>query len=80
MTADLFASIIALRVGSFLKPMSSACHCPAPRSASRFCGALVTGRAQARVSTPFYLDEMTWRFNNRKNPLLFRDTTLKLIH
>jgi hypothetical protein len=22
---------------------------------------------------------MTWRFNNRKNPFLFRDTTLKLI-
>jgi hypothetical protein len=28
---------------------------------------------------PAYLDEMTWRFNNRKNPLLFRDTMLKLI-
>ncbi len=27
-----------------------------------------------------YLDEMTWRFNNRKNPFLFRDTMLKLIH
>jgi len=26
-----------------------------------------------------YLDEMTWRFNNRKNPFLFRDTMLKLI-
>jgi hypothetical protein len=26
------------------------------------------------------LDEMTWRFNNRKNPFLFRDTMLKLIH
>jgi hypothetical protein len=25
------------------------------------------------------LDEMTWRFNNRKNPFLFRDT-LRLIH
>jgi hypothetical protein len=23
---------------------------------------------------------MTWRFNNRKNPFLFRDTILKLIH
>jgi hypothetical protein len=23
---------------------------------------------------------MTWRFNNRKNPYLFRDTMLKLIH
>ena len=29
---------------------------------------------------PAYLDEMTWRFNNRKNPFLFRDTMLKLIH
>ena len=27
-----------------------------------------------------YLDEMTWRFNNRKNPFLFRDTMLKPIH
>jgi transposase-like protein len=28
---------------------------------------------------PAYLQEMTWRFNNRKNPFLFRDTILKLI-
>jgi len=27
-----------------------------------------------------YLDEMTWRFNNRKNPFLFRDTMLRLVH
>jgi transposase-like protein len=36
-----------------------------------------------RVSTKHlaaYLQEMTWRFNNRKNPYLFRDTMLKLIH
>jgi transposase-like protein len=26
-----------------------------------------------------YLDEFEWRFNNRKNPYLFRDTMLKLI-
>ncbi|MBZ5701403.1 MAG: IS1595 family transposase [Acidobacteriia bacterium] len=26
-----------------------------------------------------YLDEFKWRFNNRKNPYLFRDTLLKLI-
>jgi transposase-like protein len=26
-----------------------------------------------------YLDEMTWRFDNRNNPYLFRDTMLKLI-
>ncbi len=27
-----------------------------------------------------YLDELEWRFNNRENPYLFRDTLLKLIH
>jgi transposase-like protein len=27
-----------------------------------------------------YLDEGAWRFNNRENPYLFRDTLLKLIH
>jgi len=35
-----------------------------------------------RVSTKHlqaYLQEMTWRFNNRKNEFLFRDTMLKLI-
>jgi len=35
-----------------------------------------------RVSTKHlaaYLQEMTWRFNNRNNPFLFRDTMLKLI-
>jgi hypothetical protein len=26
-----------------------------------------------------YLDEMTWRFDNRANPFLFRDTLMKLI-
>ena len=26
-----------------------------------------------------YLDEMTFRFNNRSNPFLFRDTLIKLI-
>ena len=28
---------------------------------------------------PAYLDEMTFRFNNRSNPYLFRDTLMKLI-
>jgi transposase-like protein len=28
---------------------------------------------------PAYLDEMTFRFNNRNNPFLFRDTMLKLL-
>jgi len=26
-----------------------------------------------------YLDELEWRFNNRKNPFLFRDTLIKLL-
>ena len=26
-----------------------------------------------------YLDELEWRFNNREDPYLFRDTLLKLI-
>jgi transposase-like protein len=29
---------------------------------------------------PAYLDEMEWRFNNRDNPFLFRDTLLVLLH
>lgn len=28
---------------------------------------------------PAYLEEMAFRFNNRENPYLFRDTLLKLI-
>jgi transposase-like protein len=28
---------------------------------------------------PAYLDEMEWRYNNRENPYLFRDTLLKLV-
>ena len=26
-----------------------------------------------------YLDELEWRFNNRDNPWLFRDTLLRLL-
>jgi hypothetical protein len=29
---------------------------------------------------PSYLDEIEWRFNNRHNPFLFRDTLLVLLH
>jgi len=32
-----------------------------------------------RAHLPAYLDEMCFRFNNRKNEFLFRDTMLKLI-
>jgi hypothetical protein len=28
---------------------------------------------------PAYVDEMEWRYNNRKNPYLFRNTLLELI-
>jgi transposase-like protein len=28
---------------------------------------------------PAYLDELEWRFNNRENPYLYRDTLLKLV-
>ena len=28
---------------------------------------------------PAYLDEMAFRFNNRNNPYLFRDTVLRLV-
>ena len=38
------------------------------------------GRGAAPGIFRVNLDEMTWRFNNRKNPFLFRDTMLKLIH
>ena len=28
---------------------------------------------------PAYLNEMTWRFSNRKNPFLFRDTIQRML-
>ena len=34
---------------------------------------------EIRNQLPPYLDNMTWQFNNRKNPFLFRDTMLRLI-
>jgi hypothetical protein len=30
-------------------------------------------------ASPAYLDEVAFRFNNRSNPYLFRDTLLRLI-
>ena len=39
-------------------------------------------RAAAELSAkhlPAYLDEMAFRYNNRENPYLFRDTLLRLI-
>ena len=37
------------------------------------CGCIGAKHLQA------YLDEMCFRFDNRKNPFLFRDTLLKLL-
>ena len=38
--------------------------------------------ARGKVSVkhlPAYLQEMTWRFNNRKNQYFFRDTLMRLL-
>ena len=49
------------------------------------CGASSSGRSSATTTSsrvkhlPAYLDEMEWRFNNRDNPYLFRDTLLVLL-
>ena len=41
----------------------------------------MAGRDRLSVNRhlPAYLDEMAFRYNNRKNPYLFRDTLMKLI-
>jgi len=49
----------------------------APKANARHYG---TWHRVSAKHLPAYLDEMTWRFNNCKNPFLFRDTMLKLIH
>ena len=42
-------------------------------------GIVGTWRKVSAKHLPAYLDEMCFRFNNRKNPYLFRDTIVKLI-
>jgi hypothetical protein len=42
-------------------------------------GIVGTGHKVSAKHLPAYLDEMCFRFNNRKNEFLFRDTMLKLI-
>jgi hypothetical protein len=42
-------------------------------------GAVGTWHKVSAKHLPAYLDEMSFRFNNRKNDYLFRDTMLKLI-
>ena len=43
------------------------------------CGIVGPWHRVSRKHLAAYLHEMTWRFNNRKNPFLFRDTIKKLI-
>jgi hypothetical protein len=40
---------------------------------------LVRGIRSAQSILQAYLDEMTWRFDDRNNPYIFRDTMMKLI-
>jgi transposase-like protein len=42
-------------------------------------GVMGTWHKVSAKHLPAYLDEMCFRFNNRKNPYLFRDTIIKLI-
>jgi hypothetical protein len=37
----------------------------------------LAGRAEEHMEA--YLDEMAWRFNQRHNPYLFRDTLIRLV-
>ena len=43
-------------------------------------GVMGTWHKVSAKHLPAYLDEMCFRFNNRKNPYLFRDTILKLLN
>ena len=42
-------------------------------------GARLTAPGSSAKHPDAYLDELEWRFNNRDNPWLFRDTLLKLL-
>ncbi len=47
---------------------------------SLFKRSIIGSYHQLRVKhLPAYLDELEWRYNNRHNPYLFRDTVLALI-
>jgi len=50
-------------------------------SCSLRIGASITQQTTGTLSLNLdaYLDDFEWRFNDRKNPYLFRDTILKLI-
>jgi hypothetical protein len=49
------------------------------RKAARYRGRGAGRQSSSAGHLDFYPDEIEWRFNNRKNPFLFRDTMLKLI-
>jgi hypothetical protein len=57
---------------------SGASRCIFHADIGRFLGLDMKKGATAKHLAA-YLDEMTFRFNNRDNPYLFRDTLLKLI-
>ncbi len=46
---------------------------PAARSSLR------SSSSVSKKHLPAYLHEVEWRYNNRENPYLFRDTLLQLI-
>ena len=58
-------------------PFHSYTHYPASRFRVRH---LRNVRETKKHIPNAYLDELEWRFNNRENPYLFRDTLLKLIN
>jgi thermostable 8-oxoguanine DNA glycosylase len=43
------------------------------------CGVVGAWHKVSVKHLPAYLQEMTWRFNNRKNQFLFRDTLTRTI-
>jgi hypothetical protein len=50
------------------------------RTRLEFGGIVGTWHKVDAKHLPAYLDEMCFRFNNRKTPYLFRDTLIKLIN
>lgn len=49
-----------------------------PRKSTKGSGDCLSANRRDRFEN-LSLDELEWRFNNRDNPYLFRDTLLKLI-
>ena len=73
-------SVDALLYGTEISPHSArAPRGSTPRCRRRSPADLVVA-ADDPEHLPAYLDEMEFRFNNRENPYLFRDTLLVLVH